>query len=278
MTVTRINAYYDQKYNNSSGIDNVQAIFDRWQVDSEKARNTLTCHLDVRYGAANRETLDLFLATSSSKWLIFVHGGYWRMATKELFSFIAPPFVQAGYNVALVEYDLCPAVTISTITEQCRRGIAWLANHAADYGSACAEIIIIGHSAGGHLTAMMFATDWSQYGMSSAKISGGIAINGLFDLDPITQTAINADLHLTPQDVQVLSPIRLEPKVNAPMVVTLGAGESSEFHRQSHLINAAPGWENIATEPVIVTGYHHFNILEPFMDLNSTMWQPLLQK
>ncbi|MDQ7026354.1 MAG: hypothetical protein Q9P44_12470 [Anaerolineae bacterium] len=61
------------------------------------------------------------------------------------------------------------------------------------------------------------------------------------------------------------------------MVVTVGALESSEFHRQSHLIKAAPNWENIATEALILEDYHHFNILESFMDMNHAMWKPLLQ-
>jgi arylformamidase len=185
--------------------------------------------------------------------------------------------VQAGYNVAMLEYDLCPAVTIHTITEQCRRGIAWLAEHAADYGLACDEIIVTGHSAGGHLTAMMFATNWHEYGMSPEKITGGIALSGLFDLDPLSQTAMNSDLNLSPIDVQSLSPIRLDPLVNAPMVVTVGALESSEFHRQSRLIKGAPNWENVASEPLILEGYHHFNILEPFMDMNHAMWNNLLK-
>jgi arylformamidase len=274
----RVNAYYEHGYNTRVGVENVPAIFEQWQIDSAKARTTLTYHADLRYGDANREILDLFPAQSSNKWIVFIHGGYWRVMTKEYFSFLAPPFVKAGYNVALLEYDLCPAVTIHTITDQCRRGTAWLAHHAADYGLACDEIIVTGHSAGGHLTAMMFATNWHEYGMSPEKITGGIALSGLFDLDPISQTAMNADLNLSPVDVQALSPIRLDPFVNAPMVVTVGALESTEFHRQSRLIKAAPNWENIASELLILEGYHHFNILEPFMDMNHVMWKSLLEK
>jgi arylformamidase len=274
----RVNAYYEQGYNTRVGVDNVPAIFEQWQIDSAKARTELNYHTELRYGTANRETIDLFPAEGSRKWIVFIHGGYWRVMTKEHFSFLAPPFVQAGYNVAMLEYDLCPAVTIHTITEQCRRGIAWLAEHAADYGSACDEIIVTGHSAGGHLTAMMFTTNWSLYGMAFDKITGGIAISGLFDLDPLSQTAMNSDLNLAPVDVQELSPIRLNPLVNLPLVITVGALESSEFHRQSHLIKGAPNWENIASEPLILEGYHHFNILNPFMDMNHAMWQKLLAK
>jgi arylformamidase len=271
----RINAYYEHKYNARVGVDNVPETFDRWQADSEQVRRDLTCYLDLRYGSANRETLDIFPAHGSSKWIVFIHGGYWRVMTKEHFSYLAVPFVQAGYNVAMIEYDLCPAVTIATITEQCRRGIVWLANHAADYDLPCEDIIIAGHSAGGHLTAMMFATQWNHYALSAGRIRGGIALSGLFDLDPISQTAMNEDLHLSPADVQVLSPMRLDPKVNAPLVVVVGALESTEFHRQSHLIKATPGWDKIATDPIIAEGYHHFNILEPFMDLDHIMWKAL---
>ena len=122
---------------------------------------------------------------------------------------------------------------------------------------------------------MMFTTDWAQYGISSEVITGGIAISGLFDLDPLSQTAMNVDLNLDMESVQSLSPIRLTPLVHAPMVVTLGARESSEFHRQGKLIKNAPGWDAVATDPIAFENYHHFNILDPFMDMNSLMWAAL---
>ncbi|MEM6528783.1 MAG: alpha/beta hydrolase, partial [Chloroflexota bacterium] len=122
-----LNTYYDNGYNTRLGVENEDQIFVDWNAASEAARRDLTCHIGVAYGAADRETVDLFpAANDTGRWLVFIHGGYWRMGTTEMFSFIVPPFVEAGLNVALVEYALTPHVTIGTIVEQVRRGIAWL--------------------------------------------------------------------------------------------------------------------------------------------------------
>lgn len=271
-----VNTYYEHQYNTRVGVENVPAIFEQWQHDSERARQALTCHIGVPYGDATRETIDLFPASDATRWIVFVHGGYWRVMTSGHFSYLAAPLVQAGWNVAMIEYDLCPNVTMYTLTEQCRRGLAWLTQNADQYSSGCDEIIITGHSAGGHLTGMLFATEWAPYGVDASIISGGIAISGLFDLDPIAATPMNEDLRLDTRSVADLSPARLVPTVEAPLVLTVGERESSEFHRQNHILKGAPGWADITTEPVVMQGRHHFDILDDLMNLDSPMWASLL--
>lgn len=268
----RVNQYYEDAYNTRIGVDNIDDILETWSCDSEIARDTLNCKVAVPYGDANRETIDLFFAENSRRWLIFIHGGYWRITPSTLYNFIAKPFVEAGWNVAFPEYDLCPAVTMHTITEQCRRAIAWLAQN---YSEKCQKMVISGHSAGGHLTGMMFATDWAKYGMSPELIIGGIAISSLFDLDPIAQTVMNSDLKLSLSDVEALSPARLLPQVNAPLVLTIGALESSEFQRQNAILRGIPKWQAISSEIVSLEGYHHFNILDDLMTLDGAMWSQL---
>ena len=271
-----VNAFYEQAYYTRTGIDDVDGIFERWQQDSEVARNTLTGHLDLRYGDAHREAIDLFIATEdTTRWLVFIHGGYWRVTTKEYYSFLAAPFVQAGWNVAIPEYDVCPAVSMHTIIEQCQRAIAWLVQNAAQYSPGCDAITLSGHSAGGHLTGMMFATDWHSYGVDKRLFQGGIALSGLFDLDPIAHTAMNSDLKLTQDDVLQLSPARLSAQIDAPLVLTAGSRESSEFARQNHLLHGAPIWDAITSELILLDNIHHFDILDVFMDTDSVLWQKL---
>ncbi|MGB1286325.1 MAG: alpha/beta hydrolase [Aggregatilineales bacterium] len=272
-----INAYYERAYNVTHGIeDEVRPIYKRWQRDSETARQILNAHLDCRYGDANRETIDLFIADEpTTRWLVFIHGGYWRVTEKSLYSFIAASFVKAGYNVAIPEYDLCPAVTLLTLIEQCRRAIAWLTKNASEYSPGCDEIVLSGHSAGGHLTGMMFATDWQTYDVNPDIFIGGIALSGLFDLDPLIQTEKNTAIKLTLDEAVALSPARLTPQINAPLVLVAGARESSEFHRQNHVLHGAPGWDRITSAPLSLANIQHFDILDAFMDINSDMWQTL---
>lgn len=268
----RVNEYYNHAYNTRVGIDNMDDIVAAWVRDSEAVRQNLDCKIALPYGDANRERIDLFFAENSRRWFVFIHGGYWRIMTSGHFNYLAAPFVNAGWNVALPEYDLCPFVTIHTITEQCRRAIAWL---ASEYNDRCEQLIISGHSAGGHLTGMLFATDWQAYGISAELIIGGIAISSLFDLDPIAQTAMNSDLKLTISDVQQLSPARLLPQVNAPLVLSVGALESDEFHRQNAILRGIPEWRALTSDTLSLAGYHHFNLLDDLMDLDGQMWSAL---
>lgn len=273
--MSEINEFYESEYNNGNKIKNAPAYFEQWIKDSAAARESLNCQLDLSYGEGNRETIDLFFAENSTKWLVFIHGGYWQSATKELFSFIAPPIVESGYNVALVEYHLCPEVTIPVITEQCGKAIAWLYHHASDYDKPCEKMIIAGNSAGGHLTAMMFATDWQQYDMPTSVIEGGIAISGLFDLEPLIETTINERLNLDAESARAISPIHFKPTVNAPMVVAVGGLEGSEFERQSRLIHEAEAWKNVAQAPISIENKHHFDVADLIMDTSSVMWAGL---
>ena len=275
-----LNTFYDRSYNTRITRDGATLdtgpMIAAWYTQSEQTRADLTAHLDLRYGDAHRETLDIFPATTATnRWLLFIHGGYWRGVTKESSSFLARPFVEAGYNVALIEYDLCPAVPISMIVAQCRRALAWVYHHAADYDLTCEEIIVAGHSAGGHLTAMMWATDWSRYQLPQGLIRGGIALSGLFDLDPIRYTNINEQVKLTDNDVITLSPARLVPLIAAPLVLAIGERESTEFHRQAQVLFGSHSWRDAVVASEVVVGAHHFDILTAFMDLDHPMWHVL---
>jgi arylformamidase len=257
--------FYTREYNTRLGVTDVEGYFQRWDEMSAEARTILSYDLDLHYGAGERETIDFFPSDNSTTTLVFIHGGYWRSMAKERFSFIAPPFVNAGINVAVLEYDLCPRVTIGTIIEQCRQALVWLQKH---YPTQTQKLIISGHSAGGHLTTMMFATKWSTYSFPSETIKAGIAISGLFNLDPLRYTPMNDDLRLDETEAHSWSPIHYQPQVKAPLHLMVGALESSEFKRQSRII--AETWANCTT-PDIVEGCHHFNILEPFMRLSHTL-------
>ncbi len=260
--------FYDREYNARARVPDHPTYFQRWAEQSAAARQA--CHLDQAYGEGDKETLDLFPAPGSKRLLVFLHGGYWRALDKSDFSWIAPPFVRSGISVAVINYALCPAVTIATITEQCRRAVAWLHHHASEYGAGDQQLIVTGHSAGGHLTAMMFATNWAEHDVPDAAIVGGVALSGLFDLEPLRYTQMNADLRLDEQSARSLSPANLQPQVSAPLIVAVGALESSEFHRQSRLIHDV--WSQNCSRPMLLKDCHHFNILDVFTDPNGPIW------
>jgi arylformamidase len=197
-------------------------------------------------------------------------GGYWRALDKSDHSFVVPPLVAEGIGVAVINYDLCPDVGIAQIVAECREAVAWLRREGARHGVPAARLIVSGHSAGGHLVAMLIATDRS---VSGPTIVGGVAISGVFDLEPLVNVSFNADLRLDAASARALSPIHLRPRKPVPLLLAAGEDETGEFIRQSRLL-----WERWPecrpagrTGPLFVPSRHHFSVLSELGDPQSQL-------
>ena len=182
----------EREYNLRAAFPDHPYWFARWAADSAAAREQLEARLNLRYGRAPGQTIDLFPGAGSRGTMLFIHGGYWRALDKSDHSFVAPPLVANGIGVAIINYDLCPQVSIARIVEQCREAVAWLRREGPRYGMSAQRLVVAGHSAGGHLAAMLVATDWPAHGLPRA-ITGAAAISGIFDLEPLLQVSINSD-------------------------------------------------------------------------------------
>ena len=260
--------WLDLQYNNRARIPEHPQIFERWERASELAREGMTCDIDVPYGDGPNELLDVFRPERrGAPVLVFIHGGYWRALDKRDVSFIGPSFTREGAMVVVPNYALAPAVTIETIALQMVQALAWTWRHAALYGGNRKRIIVAGHSAGGHLAALLLTCRWTSVGgdLPADLLAGGLAISGLFDLEPIRQTPfLQPDLRLTPASVRRLSPARL-PAPSAPLYATVGGDESEEFLRQNDLIREAWGESNVPVCEAI-PGVHHLTVLDDLVD------------
>ena len=267
--------FCERGYNNRAAVPDYQQYFERWAADSARVRGTLHCALDVRYGSRPREVLDLFRAGGRRGLLLFIHGGYWRSLDKSDFSFIAPSFVAAGFDVAVVNYDLCPDVDIGTIAEECRNALKWLSKNAAAYDVNAERIVLSGHSAGGHLVAMLHATDLRQDGIDIDAIKGGVSVSGVFDLDPLIRTSLNQDLRLDTRSAVAWSPVRMQPIVPAPLLLAVGANETSEFQRQTQMQWEA--WPVVRPQdspgPMLLPGCHHFSAVDCLADPTHPLYR-----
>jgi len=267
-------AFAEREYNLRAAFPDHPQWFARWADDSERSRASMRVVRDVRYGQGPKQTVDLFPAEHPRGALLFIHGGYWRALDKDDHSFIAPPFVAEGIGVAVVNYDLCPRVRIAQIVEECRQAVDWLTREGDSHGVPTQRLIVGGHSAGGHLTAMMFATDWKARGTPADAIVAGVSISGVFDLEPLVDVSFNSDLGLDLQSARELSPIHLDPRLDAPLLLAAGADETGEFIRQSRsLWQSWPRCRPAASDgPLLVPGKHHFSVLTEFADPQSELF------
>ena len=260
--------WLNAQYDNRALVPEHPRHLAQWAEASALSRAQSDCRPDLRYGDEAADTLDVFLPPRpGAPVLVFVHGGYWRALDKSDFSFVAPAYVQAGAMVVVPNYALCPAVGIEHITLQLVRALRWVWHNAAQYGGDAQRIVVAGHSAGGHLAAMLLGCRWKQVdpALPAQLVGGALSISGLFDLEPLRHTPfLQADLRLTPAAVQRLSPAFF-PRPKGKLYAAVGAAESDEFLRQNQLIRDV--WGPTAV-PVCETlpGKNHFSVLQSLVD------------
>jgi arylformamidase len=241
-----------------------------WQRDAAAFRAAhADKELDCAYGPTPRQALDLFWpeAGREAPIALFLHGGYWQALDRSWFSHMAAGLVAHGVGVAVASYDLCPNVTLPMLVEQVRGAAAWLYRHTGS------KIFAYGHSAGGHLTAMLMATDWHARDpvLPADMVPCGLAISGLFNLLPLLETNINDGLRLDRALATELSPIHL-PRPAGRLHAVVGGAEGVEYETQSRMIAEVWGgtWESLP-------GEDHFTILAGLPQRDSALVQTALK-
>lgn len=280
MSTSHDGRWLDRMYNNRELVPQHPEHFRRWAADSAQVTRTQERELDVRYGGGTNEHLDIFPAKQAdAPVLVFIHGGYWRALDKRDHSFVAPAFTRRGVCVVVPNYALCPAVTIPQITMQLVHALAWTWRHIARYGGDPRRITVAGHSAGGHLAAMMLACLWPVYGhdLPADLVKNALSLSGLFDLDPIMHTPfLQPSVQLTPEQVRMASPALLPAPAQGTLSTVCGGDESEEFLRQNRLIRDAWG-ERAVPVCEALPGLNHFTVLEALAQPGHRLHELALQ-
>jgi arylformamidase len=272
-------AFVEREYNNRAACPDHPWWFAEYARLSTDAYAHLDVRRDLRYGPGAKATLDLFLPRGAARGtLVFLHGGYWRALDKADFAFVAAAFVARDIAVANVNYDLCPAVGIADIVDECRRAVGWVAREGPRHGASTDRIVVGGHSAGGHLAAMMYCTDWDALGFDAAPFHAGVTLSGVHDLSPMPLFSFNSDLKLDEHRARELSPVLCPVTVVAPLLMAVGGAETAEFLRQTRLL-----WEMwpahrlaAASAPLVAAGKHHFSVVADYADPHSELTRATL--
>jgi len=247
-------AALDAAYNNTAAVTDSALWIADWERRSAAVAAAHPGHLDLRYGPRDRNRIDYFAASGDgAPVLVFIHGGYWQMRAKEFFRFVAAGPLAHGIHVANVGYTLAPEATLQEIVDEVRRAIEWVAANAGSYGGNPARVYVSGWSAGGHLTAMS---------LGHPAVRGGVAISGIYDLEPIRASYLNEKLKLAAADIARLSPLTNLRQPSAPLIVAYGTGELSELKRQSREYAAARKQAELAVRVAALEDHNHFTILE----------------
>lgn len=256
-------AALDAEYNNRLKVKDAIEWMARGGAESARARAELPLRFDVPYGAHAGERLDVFPAArpGPAPVHVFIHGGYWQRMDKADFSYVVRGLRPAGAATVVIDYGLMPSIDLDELVRQCRAAVAWVHRHASEWGGDPARITISGHSAGGHLVAMLLATEWTTFGVPGDVVKAGCAISGLYDLEPIRLCYLNDALALTPEVARRNSPVHLAPARPTPLILAVGGAEGAEYHRQTDDLAAAWRARGVPIEVMDLAGHDHFSIV-----------------
>src|SRR5262245_18836826 len=264
---------YELEYNNRRRVPEHVEINARWQTASAAYRAAARADLDQTYGPGDRHRFDLFLAgEADAPLVVYIHGGYWQRGDRTDYAFLAQALNARGLDVALPSYSLCPAVSVMDIIAELRSFLVALWKKTGKHA------LLTGHSAGGHLTAAMLATDWSgEAGVPTDLVRTGIAISGVFDLPPLVGTSLNEALRLDVPAARAASPLFWPPPKGRLLVAAVGAAESAEFLRQSRDITTRWQSGGVSCQYLEVPGANHFTAVDALVDPESALSARLAQ-
>lgn len=242
----------DVAYDNSAAVPDGATIQKARAEASAAFRATHMAHLDVAYAQGSRNKWDLFPGSNAeAPCLVFIHGGYWQQGGRDTCSVMAAGVAAHGWSAACVGYTLAPDATLSGIVGELKMALDWLHDHRATYQMGSGPLIVAGNSAGGHLTALM---------LSHPTVSAALAISGLFELEPIRDTYLDAKLHLRDEEIASLSPLRLPP-VMKPMAIAYGSAELPTLVADSRGFHAYRAGFHAPGPLIPIPHANHFDIL-----------------
>lgn len=269
---------HEYQYNPQISVPDFAVFRARREAPNQAALSGLKRVADLAYGPHRLDTVDVYPAPADARAPVHVyfHGGYWRAQDKSNFAFLAAPLTEAGVCTVVVNYPLCPEVTLDQVVASARESIAWTARHIAEYGGDPGRITVSGHSAGAHLCAALLATDWTSYGLPPDLIRGAVLISGIFDPSPAVRTSVNSELNLTPEIIARNDFERQPVRALCPTWIIAGGAEPWQFIDQSfryaHHLHRQGGDPGVIVSP----GYHHFDILDQYLQANSDVMRSVM--
>jgi arylformamidase len=246
----------DLGLNNGVAVADSADIVAGWEKRSADMRKQHSGHLDLRYGPRERNRIDFLQAAPKAPTLLFIHGGYWQTRAKEVFTVMAEGPMTHGINVALIGYTLAPEATLDEIVAEIHAGIDFLAEQLPELGGDANRLVVSGWSAGGHLTAMA---------LSHARVKAGMAISGIYDLEPIRHSYLNVKLQLDEAMSHRNSPMMQAGGAMKPLSLVVGAAELPLLRKQTADFAGDRATYGLPVTYEEIPGANHFTIMNELM-------------
>jgi arylformamidase len=262
----------DSGLNNSMAVAGSGNMVEGWEKQSAEMRARHSSHLNLQYGPRERNRIDFLKAAPNAPTLLFIHGGYWQMRSKDAFTLFAAGPMAHGINVALIGYTLAPDATLEQLVAEIHAGIDFLAGRLPELGADARRLVASGWSAGGHLKAMA---------MMNPNIKGGVAISGIYDLEPIRHSYLNVKLGLDEAMSKRNSPMLLTTEAVKPIALTVGGAELPLLRKQTADFAAYRARCSLPVTYEEIPSTNHFTIMDEMAQPNgriTTMIRQVLER
>jgi acetyl esterase/lipase len=190
---------------------------------------------NLAYGTDERQKLDIYLPRMSGQRpiVIFWYGGSWIKGSKADYRFVGTALAKLGYIAVLPDYRLYPQVTFPLFDEDGAQAVAWVEQHAREFGGDANRIVLMGHSAGGHTAAFLAFNHafLERFGADSNSIVGLIGLSGTYAFVPdsaVLRAAFPAPF--TPNDWQ---PIRFVDSHSPPTLLLHGLADKEVLPQEA---------------------------------------------
>jgi len=243
----------DSGLNNGAAVAGSGDMVAGWEALSAEMRSRHGAHLNLQFGPRERNRIDFLKAAPNAPTLLFIHGGYWQMRSKDAFTLFAAGPMAHGINVALIGYTLAPDATLDQIVAEIHAGIDFFARQLIDLGGDAKRLVASGWSAGGQLTAMA---------MMNPRIKGGVAISGIYDLEPIRHSYLNIKLGLDEAMSRRNSPMAMAEGPMKPLSLVVGGGELPLLRKQTADFAGHRARYGLPVTYEEIPGANHFTIMD----------------
>jgi arylformamidase len=250
----------DLGFNNGVAVPGSVEMVAGWEQRSAEMRKRYPDHIDLRYGPRERNRIDFLKARDNAPTLLFIHGGYWQARAKEVFTIFAEGPTAHGINVALIGYTLAPDATLDQIVAEIHAGIDFLAKELPVLGAAKDGIVVSGWSAGGHLTSMA---------LSHPFVKAGMAISGIYELEPIRHSYLNVKLRLDGPMSRRNSPVMQAGGPLKPLSLVAGSTELPLLRKQTADFAGHRARYGLPVTYEEIPDANHFTIMNEMMAPNG---------
>ncbi len=221
---------------------------------------------DISYGPEKRQTLDVYVpktegpvdvALANRPVVVFWYGGSWQRGSKSDYRFVGAALAERGFITVLPDYRLYPDAKFPAFLDDAAHAVAWVQEHAQEFGGDPHRVVLMGHSAGAH-TAAFLALNREFLAKRGAKpewIAGLVGLSGPYALAPNTRT-LNR-IFAAPWGESDWQPVRFVTAQAPPTFLAHGLSDSLVSVRQAEQLRDALQAKGVRVEAELYPNKGH---------------------